>query len=132
MTQAEQKARAIRFLENFNHADPAVFAELVTIDFRFEIVSGLGEFPPIAGRDNFAATEAATLRRLFPHGLNLALEHVMCDGPLVAATAKADSIAMNGRRYCQRYCFFLRFDGDLIAEGREYNDTNLVREIFLA
>ena len=27
--------------------------------------------------------------------------------------------------------FYLRFEGDRIAEGREYNDTNLVREVFL-
>ena len=45
--------------------------------------------------------------------------------------AAADTTAMNGRRYHQRYNFFLRFEGDLIAEGREYNDTNLVREVFL-
>jgi hypothetical protein len=24
----------------------------------------------------------------------------------------------------------IRFEGDLIAEGREYNDTDLVREVF--
>jgi ketosteroid isomerase-like protein len=132
MTQAEQKDRAIRFLENFNHADPAVFAEMVTDDFRFEIVSGFGEFPPILGRDNFAVTETATLRRLFPQGLKLVLEHVICDGPFAVVTASADTVAMNGRGYRQRYCFFLRFDGELIAEGREYNDTNLVREVFLA
>jgi ketosteroid isomerase-like protein len=38
---------------------------------------------------------------------------------------------MNGRRYVQRYHFYLRFEGELIAEGLEYNDTNLVREVFL-
>lgn len=132
MTAAEYKARAIRFLENFNHADPAVFAELVTENFRFEIVSNLSGFPPIAGRENFAATECATLRRLFPNGLKLRIEHALCDGPLVVATAVADTVAMNGRQYRQRYCFVLRFEGELIAEGREYNDTNLVREVFLA
>ncbi len=131
MTAAEQKARAIRFLENFNDANPAVFAELITENFRFEIVAGLPEFPPVVGRENFAASESATLRRLFPDGLKLVLEHVLCDGPLVVATASADTVAMNGRRYRQHYCFFLRFAGDLIAEGREYNDTNLVREVFL-
>jgi len=41
MTPAERKAVATRFLENFNHADPQVFEELTTDDFRFEIVSGL-------------------------------------------------------------------------------------------
>jgi len=131
MTAAERKQRAIRFLENFNAADPAVFEGLITEDFRFEIVSGLREFPPVLGRANFAATECATLKRLFPEGLGLRLENVIAEGLFVAATAQADTTAMNGRRYFQRYNFFLRFEDDLIAEGREYNDTNLVREVFL-
>ena len=131
MTQDKQKALAIRFLENFNHADPQVFAELIADDFKFEIVSGLTEFPPIRGRANFAATEAATLKRLFPDGLKMKLETIICDGPHVAVLAEADTVASNGRRYHQRYNFYLRFAGDLIAEGREYNDTNLVREVFL-
>ena len=131
MTQAEQKERAIRFLENFNHADPKVFEELITDDFRFEIVSSLEEFPPIQGRTNFAHTEAATLKRLFPDGLKIKLETVICDGPHVAILADADTVAANGRAYRQRYNFYLRFEGDKIAEGREYNDTNLVRQVFL-
>src|ERR1700752_2331281 len=129
MTSAERKERAIRFLENFNAADPAVFEELVTENFRFEIVSGLSEFPPIEGGARFAASECATLRRLFPDGLRLRLATAIAAGLFVAATAAADTTAMNGRRYHQRYNFFLRFEGDLIAEGREYNDTNLVREV---
>lgn len=131
MTPAERKAAAIRFLENFNHADPRVFEELTTDDFTFEIVSGLKEFPPIRGRANFASTESATLKRLFPQGLKMKIETVICDGVHVAALAAADTVASNGRRYAQRYNFYLRFEGDLIAEGREYNDTNLVREVFL-
>jgi ketosteroid isomerase-like protein len=131
MTPVEQKAIATRFLENFNHADPGVFEDLTTEDFTFEIVSGLTEFPPVRGRLNFASTEAATLKRLFPEGLNLKLETVICDGVHVAALAAADTVASNGRRYTQRYSFYLRFEGDRIAEGREYNDTNLVREVFL-
>ena len=54
MTLDEQRLRAIRFLENFNAADPAVFESLITEDFRFEIVSALREFPPLVGRTNFA------------------------------------------------------------------------------
>ena len=131
MTPAEQKAVAIRFIENFNHADPKVFEDLTTEEFTFEIVSGLKEFPPIKGRQNFASTEAATLKQLFPQGLKLKLETVICDGVHVAVLAAADTVASNGRRYSQRYNFYLRFEGDRIAEGREYNDTNLVREVFL-
>jgi ketosteroid isomerase-like protein len=131
MTQDEQKARARRFLENFNHADPAVFAELITEDFTFEIMSGLKEFPPVHGRQNFAAAESAALKRLFPEGLNLRFGTITSEGPHVMVLGEADTVAAKGRRYRQRYAFYLRFEGDLIAEGREYNDTNLVREVWL-
>ncbi|HZP45759.1 MAG TPA: nuclear transport factor 2 family protein [Candidatus Binataceae bacterium] len=131
MTPTEQKQRARRFLENFNDADPQVFADLITEDFTFEIVSGLKEFPPIRGRDNFARGESDALKRLFPNGLKLRLQTIICEGPHVVALGEADTVAAGDRRYHQRYAFYLRFAGDLIAEGREYNDTNLVREVFL-
>ncbi|MGH8011185.1 MAG: nuclear transport factor 2 family protein [Candidatus Binataceae bacterium] len=132
MTSVEQKQLAIKFLDNFNHADPEVFASLVTDDFSFEIVSSLKEFPPILGGREFAAREAQTLKRLFPEGLKLTFETLICEGPHVIVLAQADTLAMNGRHYRQRYAFYLRFEGARIAEGREYNDTNLVREVFLA
>jgi ketosteroid isomerase-like protein len=131
MTSAEQKTTAVNFLENFNHADPKVFDELITDGFDFEIVSGLKEFPPIHGRQAFVDAEVSTLRRLFPNGLNLTLDSVVSDGPHVAVQAVCDTIAANGRRYAQRYHFYLRFEGDKIARVREYNDTNLIREVFL-
>ena len=131
MDRVTQSERARRFLENFNHADPKVFEEMVTADFTFEIVSSMNEFPRLNGRREFVEKEIATLRRLFPRGLNLTIERILCDGPHAAVLASCDTIANNGRRYRQRYNFYLRFEGDLIAEGREYNDTDLVRKVFL-
>jgi ketosteroid isomerase-like protein len=94
-------------------------------------MSGLKEFPPARGRDNFARGESDALKRLFPNGLGLKLDLIISEGSHVVALGAADTIAAKGRRYQQRYAFYLRFEGDLIAEGREYNDTNLVREVFL-
>jgi len=131
MASDEQKQLAIAFLENFNQADPEVFERLITDDFRFEIVSSLKEFPPIIGGRDFARREAETLKRLFPEGLKLKLETVIGDGQHVVVLGEADTLAMNGQRYHQRYAFYLRFEGGKIAEGREYNDTNLVREVFI-
>ena len=127
----KQREQARKFLENFNHTDPRVFEEAVTDDFTFEIVSSMKEFPPLRGRREFIEKEAATLRRLFPQGLNLTLETIICEGPHVAALGRCDTIAYNGKRYQQRYHFYLRFEGELIAEGREYNDTDLIRKVFL-
>jgi len=127
----QQRELARRFLENFNRADPRVFEEAVTVDFSFEIVSSMKEFPPLRGRREFVEKEVATLRRLFPQGLHLTVETIICEGPHVAALARCDTVANNGKRYRQLYHFYLRFEGELIAEGREYNDTDLVRRVFL-
>jgi ketosteroid isomerase-like protein len=132
MNTSEQKERAIRFLENFNHPDQRVFEELITEDFRFKIVTGLPDFPPVQGRTAFASSEVQRLKSLFPNGLNMRLLTVICEGPHVAVQAECNTTAMNGRPYCQRYHFYLRFEGELITEGREYNDTNLIREVFLS
>jgi ketosteroid isomerase-like protein len=132
MTAAEYKERAIRFLENFNHPDPRVFEELITDDFTFEMITTMKEFAPVRGKAAFARAETERLIALFPDGLKMKLGTVICEGPHVAVQAACDTIAMNGRRYVQRYHFYLRFEGELIAEGLEYNDTNLVREIFLS
>lgn len=131
MTVAQYKERAIRFLENFNHPDPQVFEELTTDDFRFEMITTMKEFAPARGKATFARTETERLNALFPDGLKMKLGTIVCEGPHVAVQAECDAVAMNGRRYVQRYHFYLRFEGELIAEGLEYNDTNLVREIFL-
>ena len=131
MDMEKQREQARKFLENFNRADPRVFEEAITDNFTFEIVSSMKEFQPLRGRREFIEKEVATLRRLFPDGLNLTLETITCEGPHVAALAHCDTIAFNGKRYQQRYHFFLRFEGELIAEGREYNDTDLIRKVFL-
>jgi ketosteroid isomerase-like protein len=127
----KQRQQARRFLENFNRADPEIFDDLITDDFTFRIVTTMDEFPPLRGRREFVQREVATLRRLFPRELNLTIETLICDGPHVAAIAHCDTIANNGKRYQQQYNFYLRFEGDLIAEGREYNDTDLIRKVFL-
>ena len=84
-----------------------------------------------ASARQFAEQEVATLGRLFPQGLNLTIQTMICEGPHVAVLARCDTIADNGRPYQQRYNFYLRFEGDLIAEGREYNDTDLIRRVFI-
>jgi ketosteroid isomerase-like protein len=131
MTPSEQKQAVVRFFENFNDPKPDVFEDLIAEDFTFEIVSGLREFPPIRGRRNFARTETENLRKYFPNGLKLKIHQVISEGPHVAIIAEADTIVSTGKRYHQRYNFYLRFEDGLIKEGREYNDTNLIRECFL-
>ena len=55
---------------------------------------------------------------------------IVAEGPHVAIQAEADTMAGNGKRYANRYHFYIRFEGDRIVQAREYNDTNHVRETF--
>jgi ketosteroid isomerase-like protein len=57
---------------------------------------------------------------------------VVAEGPHVAIQAESDTVASNGKKYANRYHFYFLFDGDHIAQVREYNDVNLVREVLLS
>ena len=67
-----------------------------------------------------------------PGGLGLKIETVICEGDRCAVQAESNTIAFNGKKYNNRYHFDIRFDGDKIAEVREYNDTNHAREVFFS
>jgi hypothetical protein len=43
-----------------------------------------------------------------------------------------ECVAGNGKKYANRYRFYFLFDGDRLAQVREYNDVNLVREVFFS
>ncbi|MGO9059891.1 MAG: nuclear transport factor 2 family protein [Candidatus Binataceae bacterium] len=129
MDAATQKERAITFVMQMNHPDPQVLAGLIADDFEFEfMMRGPGVKPQ--KHDEFLTWFPKIMKRWFPNGLNMKVETVVSEGPLVAIQAQADTVAGNGKRYANRYHFFIRFEGDRIANAREYNDTNHVRETF--
>ena len=51
--------------------------------------------------------------------------------PVEQLLADMDAAGVSQACAVQRYHYYLRFEGELIAEGLEYNDTNVVREVFL-
>jgi ketosteroid isomerase-like protein len=71
-----------------------------------------------------------TLTSMFPNGLNMRLLTVIDEGPQVAIQPESDTVAGNGKKYANRYHLYFLFDGNHIARVREYNDVNLVREVF--
>jgi hypothetical protein len=87
--------------------------------------------PPMKGRDGIKNL-AGTLKTLMPGGMGLKFGTVICEGDHCAVQAESDATAMNGKKYNNRYHFYLRFAGDKIAEVREYCDTNHTREVFFA
>jgi len=132
MELAEQKQAATTFLQALDKIDPAVLGNLISDDFEFEMMGRLPGIKPIRGKDTFLANMPKTLTAMFPNGLNMKIVTTVAEGPHVAIQAESDTVAGNGKKYANRYHFYFRFDGDRIGQVREYNDVNLVREVFFS
>lgn len=132
MNLEQQKERALAFLKNFEKPDPKVFEDLITDDFEFEMMGRLPGVKPMRGKDAFLKAMPATLKAMFPNGLNMKFHSTIAEGPQVAIQAESDTTAGNGKKYANRYHFYFRFNGDKIAQVREYNDVNHVREVFMS
>ena len=131
MNLEQQKERALTFLKNFEKPEAKVYAEIITDDFEFEIMGRLPGLEPTHGKDAFLNSMPATLKAMFPNGLNMKFHTVIAEGPQVAIQAESNTTAGNGKKYANRYHFYFRFQGDKIAQVREYSDINLVREVFM-
>ena len=132
MNLQEQKDRALTFLKNLDRPDPKTLEGLLADNVEFEMMGRLPGVAPIRGKDTLLKGFVATLKQMFPNGLNLKFHSVIAEGPNVAIQAESDTTAGNGKKYANRYHFYFRFDGDRIAQIREYNDTNHVREVFMS
>jgi ketosteroid isomerase-like protein len=130
MNLAEQKERALDFLKGLDKADTAALANIIGDDFEFEMMGALPGIKPIRGKQKFLDNMPKTLAAMFPNGLNMKFQTVVGEGPHVAVQAASDTVAGNGKKYANRYHFYFLFDGDKITQVREYNDVNLVREVF--
>ena len=132
MTTVEEKETALKFLRTLENPDPKALADMVTDNFEFEMMGRLPGISPMRGKETFAKALTATLKAMFPKGLNLKFHTVIAEGPHVAIQCESDTIAANGKKYANRYHFYFRFDGDKLAQVREYNDVNHVREVFMS
>ncbi len=129
MDAAAQKQRALAFLDQMNHPDSEVLAGLISEDFEFEFMMRAPGVK-VQKHDEFLKWFPKIMKSWFPNGLNMTFDTVIAEGPMVAVQARAETLAGNGKRYSNRYHFFLRFKDDRIQQAREYNDTNHVRETF--
>jgi len=132
MELASQKEAATTFLRALDKVDLAVLAGLISDNFEFEMMGSLPGVKPIRGKDKFLANMPKTLNAMFPNGLNMKIVTAIGEGPHVAIQAESDTVAGNGKKYANRYHFYFFFEGDRIAQVREYNDVNLVREVFFS
>jgi ketosteroid isomerase-like protein len=129
MDLAAEKERAVAFVLQMNAPDPAVLAELIADDFEFEFMMRAPAVK-VQKHDEFLKWFPKIMKSWFPNGLNMKVHTIVAEGPHVAIQAEADTTAGNGKHYANRYHFFIRFEGGRIAQAREYNDTNHVRETF--
>jgi ketosteroid isomerase-like protein len=131
MTSEEKKELATEFLSEFEDPDPVRLATMVANDFEWKVMTRMEGIPPVKGHDGLRNL-AKMLKAMMPGGLGLKIETVICEGDRCAVQAESNTIAANGKKYNNRYHFDIRFDGDKIAEVREYNDTNHAREVFFS
>src|SRR5256885_16826091 len=132
MNLQEQKDRALTFLKNLEKPDVKVLEGLLADDVEFEMMGRLPGVAPIRGKAALLKGLPPTLTQMFPNGLNIKFHTVIAAGPHVAIQAESDTVAGNGKKYANRYHFYFRFEGDKIAQLREYNDVNHVREVFMS
>jgi len=131
MTSAEKKELATEFLSEFEDPDPVRLATMVANDFEWKVMTRMEGMPPVKGHDGLRNL-AKIIKAMMPGGLGLKIETIICEGNRCAIQAESNTVAANGKKYNNLYHFDIRFDGDKIAEIREYNDTNHAREVFFS
>ena len=129
MTPEQQKDRAREFLEMFENPDPTTLETMVSSDFEYQVMGSGKAFEPIRGKEGMRGF-AGQLKQMLPNGLNFRFGPIISEGSHVSIQAESDTKAANGKKYQNRYHFYIRFDGDKIAQVREYCDTDHVREVF--
>src|SRR5215475_3829296 len=132
MDIAAQKEAALTFLRNLDKPDPSSLEKILADNFEFEMMGRLPGISPMRGKAEFVNGFPATLKAMFPNGLNMKFHTVVAEGPHVAIQAESDTVAGNGKKYANRYHFYFLFSGDRIVQVREYNDVNHVREVFMS
>ena len=132
MTPEQEKEKARTFLMTLEKPDTKFLGDLLADNFEFEMMGRLPGITPQRGTDAFIKGMTATMAAMFPKGLNIKIHTVIAEGPHVAIQAESDTVAGNGKKYANRYHFYFRFDGDKLAQVREYNDVNHVREVFMS
>jgi uncharacterized protein len=131
MTPAERKELAKEFLSGFDDPDPVRLATMVASDFEWKLMTRMEGMPPMKGHEGLRNL-LKSLKAMMPGGLGLRIDTVICEGDRCAIQAESNTVASNGKKYNNRYHFDIRFDGDKIAEVREYCDTNHAREVFFS
>lgn len=131
MTDNERKALATKFINNLHQRDKKVFADNITDNFEFELMGRLPGLEPVRGKEIFLQKFVPMIEQGFPKGFNFTFSSAICEGSHVALQGSSDTVAANGRPYKNRYHWYIRFEGDKIAQVREYADTDHIRKTLI-
>ncbi len=129
MTPEQQKQRVIEFLATVEKADAAKLDAMVTDNFEWRVMTRMEGTQPVKGKNGlkeFAKNAKASM----PNGVNFTFGTIFSEGNDVSVQAESNTITANGRKYNNLYHFYFRFEGERIAQVREYLDSNHVREVF--
>ncbi|MGD0119541.1 MAG: nuclear transport factor 2 family protein [Candidatus Binatus sp.] len=131
MTLDQQKELAVKFIKALEWPEAKILSAMVTEDFEFDPMGRLKQVPVLHGKEAIRLMET-NLQRAFPNRLAMRILTVIGEGNAVAIQAESEAITNKGRKYSNRYHFYIRFAGDKIALVREYNDTDHVRQVIFS
>jgi len=130
MNTAEMKETVLEFLKEFEDPDPTKLETMVSDNFVYQVIANMPGFSePIKGKEGMKEF-AGTLKAMLPSGPNFRFGPIIAEGDHAAVQCESNTTAANGKKYNNRYHFYFRFEGDKIAEVKEYCDTNHAREVF--
>lgn len=137
MDSEKRKERAKALLTACDKGDGAAAAELINPDFTFQFMQDTSgwsvdgaEVSTRLDHDTFlnhgvSAAETVTKDKR----LNFSFERAVCEGDNVMILGQSDALSLKGEPYRNKYCWYLRFDGERISELREYCDTKLANDV---
>ena len=131
MTLDQQKELAVKFIKALEWPEAKILSAMVTDDFEFDPMGHLKQVPVLHGKEATQLMET-NLQRAFPNRLAMRILTVIAEGNAVAIQAESEAITNKGRKYANRYHFYIRFAGGKIALVREYNDTDHVRQVIFS
>ena len=104
------------------HLDPEVVWHLPSSLGRYGLpIRTIGSAPVLA----MAAAFAGFFRTLTP-----TIDSAVADAQTAAVLLRMNGTTLDDRVYDNIYSFWLRFDGDLVVEGRELTDTTHAADFF--
>ena len=124
------KKIARQYLELIGAGDADGVADLFVDDGAIIVESNTLLPPEVRGKTAIRQAVGA-LPAIFPEtGLKIIVDDVTAEDDRVAVRAHSDAKHVSGKKYCNKYHFFLRMSGGKIAACHEYMDSHLITDVF--